>query len=60
MLTGRQVAIHAKRDRKLEQARQQRQMRRRQSDCADADPRATEPLVKHGEMQIFDMRIFAS
>ena len=40
ILTGRQAAIHAERDRKLEKARQQRQLRRRQADCADADPRA--------------------
>ena len=40
MLTGRQAAIHAERDRKLEKARQQLQLRRRQADCADADPRA--------------------
>jgi transposase InsO family protein len=31
MLTGRQAAIHAERDRKLEQARQQRQLRRSQA-----------------------------
>jgi len=31
MLTGRQAAIHAERDRKLEQARQQRQLRRSQT-----------------------------
>src|SRR6266852_3313350 len=35
MLTGRQAAIHAERDRRLEKARQQRQLRRRQADCAD-------------------------
>jgi hypothetical protein len=34
MLLGRQAAIHAERDRKLEKARQQRQLRRGQSDCA--------------------------
>jgi putative transposase len=34
MLMGRQAAIHAERDRRLEQARQQRQLRRSQSDCA--------------------------
>ena len=32
MLMGRQAAIHAERDRKLEQARQQRQLRRGQAD----------------------------
>jgi len=37
MLTGRQDAIHAERDRKLEEARQQRQLRRRQVPYADAD-----------------------
>jgi len=31
MLAGRQAAIHAERDRKLEEARQQRQLRRRQA-----------------------------
>ena len=31
MLTRRQAAIHAERDRKLEQARQQRQLRRSQT-----------------------------
>jgi len=30
MLAGRQVEIHTERDRKLEEARQQRQLRRRQ------------------------------
>jgi hypothetical protein len=33
MLTGRQAEIHAERDRKLEHARQQRQLRRHQADC---------------------------
>ena len=32
MLAGRQAEIHAERDCKLEEARQQRQMRRRQAD----------------------------
>jgi hypothetical protein len=32
MLMGRQAAIHGERDRKLEQARQQRQLRRSQTD----------------------------
>jgi hypothetical protein len=49
MLTGRQAAIHADRDGKLEEARQQRQLRRRRADFAVADPRATEPFVNHGE-----------
>ena len=31
MLTGRQAAIHAERDRKLEEARKQRQIRRQQA-----------------------------
>jgi hypothetical protein len=55
MLTGRQAAIHAERDRKLEQARQ---LRRGQADCADA--RATQPFVNRGEVQIFKMQLFAS
>src|SRR5208283_782486 len=37
VLAGRQAEIHAKRDRKLETARQQRQLRRRQATYADAD-----------------------
>lgn len=37
MLAGRQAEIHAERDRKLEEARQQRQLRRRQATYADAD-----------------------
>jgi hypothetical protein len=32
MLHGRQAEIHAARDRELEEARQQRQLRRRQAD----------------------------
>jgi hypothetical protein len=32
MLAGRQAAIHAERDRKLEEARKQRQLRRSQTD----------------------------
>ena len=32
MLTGRQGTIHAERDRKLEEARQQRRVRRSQAD----------------------------
>jgi len=34
MLTGRQAAIHAERDHKLDEARQQRQLRRTQADRA--------------------------
>jgi hypothetical protein len=34
MLAGRQAEIHAVRDRKLEQARQQRQLRRQQASAA--------------------------
>ena len=37
MLAGRQAEIHAERDRKLEEARQQRQLRRRQATYADTD-----------------------
>ena len=37
MLAGRQAEIHAERDRRLEDARQQRQLRRRQAAYADAD-----------------------
>ncbi|HVO81896.1 MAG TPA: integrase core domain-containing protein [Terriglobales bacterium] len=37
MLTGQQAEIHTQRDRKLEEARQQRQRRRRQATYADAD-----------------------
>jgi transposase InsO family protein len=37
MLTGRQAEIHAERDRKLEEARQQRQVRRRRAAYADSD-----------------------
>ncbi len=34
MIIGRRAMIHAERDRKLEEARQQRQLRRSQADCA--------------------------
>jgi hypothetical protein len=37
MLTGRQAETHAERDRKLEEARQQRQLRRRQAAYAGTD-----------------------
>jgi hypothetical protein len=50
MLTGRQGTIHAERDRKLEEARQQRRVRRSQADRPDA--LATEPSVNHREVQI--------
>jgi len=50
MLMGRQAKIHAERDRKLEQARQQLQLRRGQADCADADPHVTKPFVNHAEV----------
>jgi len=50
MLTSRQGTIHAERDRKLEEARQQRQVRRGQADRPDA--LATEPSVNHREVQI--------
>lgn len=35
MLAGRQTAIHSERDRKLEEARRQRQLRRRRGDVSD-------------------------
>jgi hypothetical protein len=44
------VASFAERDRKLEEARQQRRVRRSQADRPDA--LATEPSVNHGEVQI--------
>jgi hypothetical protein len=50
MPTGRQGTIHAERDRKLEEARQQRRVRRSQADRPDA--LATEPSVNHTEVQI--------
>ena len=37
VLAGRQAGIYAERDRKLEEARQQRQLRRRHAAYADAD-----------------------
>jgi hypothetical protein len=37
MLAGRQAAIHAERDRKVEEARQQRELQRRRATYADAD-----------------------
>jgi len=37
MLAGRQAEIHAERDRRLEKARQQRQLRRRQAAYADTE-----------------------
>jgi hypothetical protein len=37
MLAGRQAVINAERDRKLEEARQQRQLRRRNATYAEAD-----------------------
>ena len=42
MLAGRQAEIHAARDRKLEQARRQRQLRHRRMACANAGRRTTE------------------
>ncbi len=45
MLAGRQVEIHTERDRKLEQARQQRQLRRRQADCTRWDAYGRETTV---------------
>jgi hypothetical protein len=53
MLAGRRPTIHAERDRKLEKARQQRQVRRSQGGCADDNPRATERFVNHGGGQVF-------
>jgi putative transposase len=60
MLTGRQAAIHAERDRKLEQARQLRQLRRGQADCADADARATEPFVNPGKCKYLHLDVIGS
>jgi hypothetical protein len=45
MLMGRQAAIHAERDRKLEQARKQRQLRRSQVDGAGWNPYGSESAV---------------
>jgi putative transposase len=45
MLMGRQATIHAERDRKLEQARQQRQLRRSQADGAGWNPYGSESAL---------------
>ena len=47
MLAGRQAEVHAERDRKLEKARQQRQLRRRQAAYADADPAESHRAVQN-------------
>jgi hypothetical protein len=49
MFTGRQGTIHSERDRKLEEARQQRRVRPSQADRPDA--LATKPSVNHKEVQ---------
>ena len=45
MLAGRQAEIHAARDRKLEQARRQRQLRRQQTPCLRFAPSSTTATI---------------
>src|SRR6516165_9949120 len=52
MLAGRQAEIHAARDRKLEEARKQRQLRRQQMGCLRFAPSSTATtMTSPGETQ---------